>query len=438
MRSTWKGRSLLAVFLTAVPTLVLDGARAAPAPWQPAGTEAETPDEPARTQSRWLQAVRFHLGAIEFRHAAHESDLHTLLGVSTDLGRSDWAVAFAADLLASYGGATLKARSSVFGSAETDADLRLLQLRVGVRKTWHQWPIRPFTGGGAALLMADARRISDPFGFTESQDSQVSIRPWLSAGAVVPLRGHLALGLEATVMKAAFDFMSSDNIQRIRYETETRPLSVTAHLAWQARPSLRKTSGRTKASGDDLEESAWVNSLNVSLGPRFLGDDVRPVEMPLQIGLATDHRKARWPVALALDASYFQGKKSGHDFFFDETVLFRPSVDLEMRGGDVGVGIRWTRREGSFRPVLGAGVGVAVVSALAIERRFGRSVEGLQDTAAGADYWLQAGGRWPLGPGFHLGFDVRYATAEVEFDRREFEQVVTLDGVCIAILAGWR
>ena len=440
MRSTRKDRLLLAVFLTAIPTLVLDGAQATPAPWQSEDTEAETTDESDRAQrmSTWLQAIDFHFGTTEFS-AASELNRHPLTGISTDLGHPAWHVAFAADFLASYGGVSLNAGNDPYYFTETTADLRLLQLRVGVRKTWHQWPIRPFAGGGAALLMADARRILDPFGTSESHDSQLSVHPWLSAGAVIPLRGHLALGFEATVMPAEFHFKSSSPNGTIDYETEVRPLSATAFLGWQARPSLRKASGLPTASGDDFEESVWVNSLNVTLGLLFLGNDVQPVEKPLQIRLATDFRKTRWPVALALDTSYFQGKNSGNDFFFNKTVLYHPHVvDLEIQGGDVGIGIRWTRKEGLFRPVFGGGAGLTVVSARAIEHRFGESPEGLQDTAAGGDYWFQAGGHWMLGPSFHLGFDLRYLNATIEFERKGYEQGVTLDGISAALLVGWR
>lgn len=126
------------------------------------------------------------------------------LGVQYDFRPVEWPVNLAVDLLYSWDEGRLY--DPWWGSIDLRA--RTLELDLGVRKIWERHSyIRPFVGGGPALIWAEAD--GSAFGITVSDDNW-GLGIWVGGGAYVTLVEWLNLGLQAKYSWAEVDLFDVD------------------------------------------------------------------------------------------------------------------------------------------------------------------------------------------------------------------------------------
>ena len=133
------------------------------------------------------------------------------LGAQVSFGGEKWPVMIAVDLLvtANAGEKEISPGYPGFnaGNEPRDVAVATAELGVGVRKIWSYdtIPIRPYVGGGVALVSAAVVIQDDDSGRNIADDSDVVVGPWLDAGALLRLGPKLNLGLGARYSKALVD-----------------------------------------------------------------------------------------------------------------------------------------------------------------------------------------------------------------------------------------
>ena len=165
--------------------------------------------------------------------------------------------------------------------------------------------------------------------------------------------------------------------------------------------------------------AAVHGDVNFLLGQKKLEDDaLAPDDEGTVLGGMLSLGGEDWPVQLAVDIVAYGG-----DDVFDLGIL------------DVGVGVRKIWRAGAVRPYVGGGIERV---AAAVEGDFTSSFDAEGD-GTGTGVWAGAGVFWRLGQRFHLGFDVRWDSAEVdiEFDSGPVLEDLEVGGVAGGVTLGF-
>jgi opacity protein-like surface antigen len=125
------------------------------------------------------------------------ADDHGEVGLLVDFKRDTWPVSVAIDLLNSSGDDTA---FDPFTGVAFDFEAETTELNVGVRKIWDQSAyIRPYVGGGLAVIKAEAK--ASAFGAAFSEDDS-SPGFWLNGGVYWTLAKAFNLGLDLRYSKA--------------------------------------------------------------------------------------------------------------------------------------------------------------------------------------------------------------------------------------------
>lgn len=144
----------------------------------------------AQTQTAWTGNINVLLGAKaldedEWEPAHEQSEL----GVEIDFRKKEWPVNIAIDLLSAYDdGYVFTPGSGILFESRTS------EFNVGLRKIWDQFPhVRPFIGGGLALIAAEAE--ASTYGIHISETDR-GMGFWLGGGVYWTVNDHFNIGME--------------------------------------------------------------------------------------------------------------------------------------------------------------------------------------------------------------------------------------------------
>ena len=150
--------------------------------------------------------------------------------------------------------------------------------------------------------------------------------------------------------------------------------------------------------------------INFFLGQKSLSSsDWAPIEDQFAFGAVMSFGATDWPVSIAADVI-----ASADDQTVSDPNLFG-NVTLTGATYEIDAGVRkiWKAgKGGAVRPYIGAGLGI-ISAAVQIEDDFGTT---LDDGDAGFGFWGGAGIFFRLGSHFNIGADLRYSSADVDFD----------------------
>jgi hypothetical protein len=109
------------------------------------------------------------------------------IGIHLSVGRSEWPVKMAVDLLYAYNSDTDDIGKKREGST--------VELGLGVRKFWSVWGdrFRPFVGGGAAPIKIEQKASA---GGITRDDDQLALGPWVDGGFLWTVHKKFSLGLD--------------------------------------------------------------------------------------------------------------------------------------------------------------------------------------------------------------------------------------------------
>jgi hypothetical protein len=118
------------------------------------------------------------------------------IGAEISFGRDSWPVLIAVDLLGS-------------GKKDSSADVEgsTSELDVGVRKIWQAGSVRPYIGGGVALVNGEIK--IDAFGATFSDDDN-GVGAWVGGGVFWRLKSRFNIGIAARYSKARVNVFGND------------------------------------------------------------------------------------------------------------------------------------------------------------------------------------------------------------------------------------
>jgi hypothetical protein len=120
----------------------------------------------------------------------------TALGITVDVGKKFWPINFAIGYHASTA-TDHSVNPAPIGELELKGRVR--ELDFGVLKSWvlgHR--LRPFAGGGAALVEGSSRATFAALG--GSHDSGTGAGAWMEGGVYWRLTGHFNLGVDSRVL----------------------------------------------------------------------------------------------------------------------------------------------------------------------------------------------------------------------------------------------
>ena len=157
-----------------------------------------------------------------------------------------------------------------------------------------------------------------------------------------------------------------------------------------------------------------VGDLNIVLGQKLLDEDEwGSIDGHDALGIELTWGNAEWPFLIATDILYSTT---------DENVL---GVDEEGTTIELDFGVRKVWQRGNARPYIGGGF--AFISG-EIEMAGGRI---LDETELGG--WLGGGVYWRVGRRFHIGFTLRFSSAEVDIPGGDLD----LGGSTFGLTLGW-
>jgi hypothetical protein len=419
--------------------------------WDLAGTSGTDPSRPSPDPQvgGLLRAMGLRYGGQQLssgeagrfgRGHGVVDELQRQVGLSTDLGRVDWPVRLAVDLVRWDGTAVLKTSGTTGispGRADPNADVSITEIDVGFRKVWKTGRIWPFVGIGAAALVAEARSESGTPRALEFESRDTDFLPWLSAGATVHLVRGVSLGAEVKYLQGELEFEQKTHSRR--FEGEIAAPSLALLVGWQKDAWLEQ---RQKAArpDQDLAVHAYevVSAVHVTAGTRFMGESALPIHGESQLGIAMDFRKPSWPIAVAVDLLHSVGREIGHERVGIGSTRFL--FDMTQQCTEAGFGVRWARKRGRFRPFAGGGIGVLSMSARAVNvSEFSapnRPVQ-IDGTDLSATLWGDGGAYWRIGRGFDVGFEVRTMKTETTYKYIGFEHGEEFQTTSVGLLAGW-
>jgi hypothetical protein len=162
---------------------------------------------PAASQAQdWTGNVNAFLGS----KALDEDDWkpaedHSEFGILVDFRKKEWPVSIAIDFFHSEGdGSAYDPFSGLF----IDMDGETTELNAGIRKIWEQHAnIRPYIGGGVALISAEVSGSS--MGFTISDDDN-AVGFWINGGVYWTIGTSFNIGLDLRYSKAEVTVVGVD------------------------------------------------------------------------------------------------------------------------------------------------------------------------------------------------------------------------------------
>lgn len=125
-----------------------------------------------------------------------------VIGISASWGGAHWPIHIATDLLTSR----TSDRILVFGE-RIKLEGSTIELDLGVRKIWKLGIVKPYLGGGLAIVNGKV----EAFAFGESEpDDGTSLGGWLGGGAMWRIGHRLNLGLDARYSTADVEIFEED------------------------------------------------------------------------------------------------------------------------------------------------------------------------------------------------------------------------------------
>lgn len=122
------------------------------------------------------------------------------IGVAVDFKKQGWPVSIAIGYLYSRGDETVLIFDPFLGNVLFDFEAETSELSFGIKKIWdHFAHVRPFLGGGIALIRADVK--GRALGVTVSDDDN-TIGIWIGGGVYWTLAEHFNIGLDLRWSKA--------------------------------------------------------------------------------------------------------------------------------------------------------------------------------------------------------------------------------------------
>ena len=123
--------------------------------------------------------------------------------VAMSFGRSDWPVFIALDVMRSAGEDDfLHPDFPILGTAKFSG--ATLEIAPGIRKIWNVGKVRPYVGGGMALMKAS-------FEFDRFFTDEFTLGPWLGGGVFWRLGRRFNLGFDVRWSSGVVDFVLSDD-----------------------------------------------------------------------------------------------------------------------------------------------------------------------------------------------------------------------------------
>jgi hypothetical protein len=124
----------------------------------------------------------------------------TEFGLRLDFKQEGWPVSVAIDYLVSSDDDTGLYYISGYGTVAATLDGETSELCLGVRKIWDHHPtMRPFIGGGLALISAELE--ASALGVSVSEDDD-AIGIWIGGGVYWTLAEHFNIGFDLRWSKA--------------------------------------------------------------------------------------------------------------------------------------------------------------------------------------------------------------------------------------------
>jgi len=124
----------------------------------------------------------------------------TEFSVKLDFKQQNWPVSIAIDLLGSSDESTLLYYYPAYGYIPIEVEVKTSELCLGVRKTWdHFATVRPFIGGGLAMINADIE--GEAYGLSVSDDDD-AMGYWIEGGIYWTLAEHFNIGFNVRWSKA--------------------------------------------------------------------------------------------------------------------------------------------------------------------------------------------------------------------------------------------
>lgn len=168
--------------------------------------------------------------------------------------------------------------------------------------------------------------------------------------------------------------------------------------------------------------TALAGEIRLYGGSKLLDEDdwTRGTSQQIEAGVESTWTPERWPVSLALDASYSEGKRRWRDESYGDYIHRRNVTTAELAFGP-----RKVFESGRIRPYVGAGV--ALVHASIHERLtdVGWNPGDEEVIAKNADmalgYWLGGGATVRAYGPVEVGVMLRYSGARLEYSNVPFE-----------------
>lgn len=139
----------------------------------------------------WEGNASLLFGSKKFDKEWQSHDSQGSGGIITDFKKTDWPVSIAVDIIGSNED---QKKGDLVESSVAEFD-------IGIRKIWEfdSLPVRPYLGGGVALISAEQRRIND-----QKQEDDV-IGGWVGAGAYWDITDRLNLGADVRYSRGKVD-----------------------------------------------------------------------------------------------------------------------------------------------------------------------------------------------------------------------------------------
>jgi opacity protein-like surface antigen len=175
----------------------------------------------------------------------------------------------------------------------------------------------------------------------------------------------------------------------------------------------------------------WGGEVNLFLGEKKLSDDNLDdledetdfsLSDQFEWGIASSFGNVDWPVMIAVDLLMADSDDSyTYEGFYDYTY----SVEIETTELAVGVRKFWAVND-KFEPYVGGGLAYVKAEACleftSDAAPFKQYSDSLSFDENDIGYWINGGGMWRFNDKFHLGIDVRYSDAKVDFDDVDLEK----------------
>jgi opacity protein-like surface antigen len=149
--------------------------------------------------------------------------------------------------------------------------------------------------------------------------------------------------------------------------------------------------------------------------------------------------KHEWPVMLAVDILGSAADDTFSYYYYDYAYSYGYNEDVDFHAStfelDLGARKTWEFANSNIRPYIGGGLaGISGHVSVDVDTPFGSASDSQSDTGLG--YWVGGGIYWKLGQKLNLGFNARYSSADVEFDRFDTGKV-DAGGTHVGLLLGW-